>query len=47
MPFGRLCLSVISMIFVKSMLTVYVGGYGGMSEADFVSSVNCIQSAFL
>ena len=26
---------------------MYVGGYGGLSENDSVSSVNCVQSAFL
>ena len=29
-PFGMLCLSAISMMFVGS---VYVGGYGGLSES--------------
>ena len=27
--------------------SVYVGGYGGLSKEDSVSSVNCVQSAFL
>ena len=31
----------------SSVGSVYVGGYGGLSEADSVSSVNCVQSAFL
>ena len=31
-PFGVLCLSAISMMFEKNMLTV-VGGYGGLSES--------------
>ena len=32
----------------NSVGIVYVGGYGGLSEkADSVSSVNCVQSAFL
>ena len=26
---------------------VYVGGFGSLSEADAVSSVNCVQSGFL
>ena len=29
----------------KYVGSVYIGGYGGMS--DYVSSVNCVQSAFL
>ena len=33
LPFGMLCLSAISMMFVKIMLAVYVGGYGGLSES--------------
>ena len=38
LPFGILCLSAISMMFVKIMLAVcccmvYVGGYGGLSES--------------
>ena len=33
LPFGMLCLSVISIMFVKIMLAVYVGGYGGLSES--------------
>ena len=34
LPFGMLCLSAISMMFVKSMLAVCMlgGGYGGLSE---------------
>ena len=27
--------------------SVYVGAYSGQSESDYVSSVNCVQSAFL
>ena len=34
-------------VFENYVGSVYVGGYGGLSEADFVSSVNCVQSAFL
>ena len=30
----------------KSVGSMYVGGYGGLSESS-VSSVNCVQSAFL
>ena len=35
MPFGMLCLSAISMKFVKIMLAVcyFAGGYGGLSES--------------
>ena len=36
-PFGMLCLSAISMMFVKILLAVCI----------LVSSVNCVQSAFL
>ena len=32
LTFGMLCLSAMSMMFVKIML-VYVGGYGGLSES--------------
>ena len=28
------------------VVSVYVGGYGGLSDADFVSSVICVQSIF-
>ena len=32
--FGMLCLSVINMMFVKNYVgSVYVGGYGGLSES--------------
>ena len=31
-PFGMLCLSAISMMFVK-IGSVYIGGYGGLSES--------------
>ena len=34
LPFGMLCLSAISMMFVKNSVgSVYVGGYGGLSES--------------
>ena len=33
LPFGMLCLSAISMVFVKS---VYVGRYGGLSESGLL-----------
>ena len=33
-PFGMLCLSAISMMFVNNYVgSVYVGGYGGLSES--------------
>ena len=34
LPFGMLCLSTISRMFVNNMLAVcmFVGGYGGLSE---------------
>ena len=44
LPFGMLCLSAISMMFVKIMLAV---GMVVCAKADSVSSVNCVQSAFL
>ena len=33
LPFGILCLSAIRMMFVKYVGSVYVGGYGGLSES--------------
>ena len=33
LPFGMLCLSAISMMFIKILLAVCVGGYGGLSES--------------
>ena len=34
LPFGMLCLYAISMMFVKKYFgSVYVGGYGGLSES--------------
>ena len=27
--------------------SLYIGGYGGLSESGLVSSVNCVQLAFL
>ena len=33
LPFGMLCLSAISMMFVKIILAVYVSGYGDLSES--------------
>ena len=48
LPFGMLCLSAISMMFVKIMLTVcMLVGMVVRTKADSVSSVNCVQSAFL
>ena len=37
-PFGMLCLSDISMMFVKIMLAMcmYIGGYGGLGESGLV-----------
>ena len=43
LPFGMLCLSAISMMFVKIMLV----GMVVWPKADSVSSVNYVQSAFL
>ena len=39
-PFGMLCLSAISMMFVKILLAVCI-------LVGMVVSVNCVQSAFL
>ena len=48
LPFGMWCLSAISMMFVKIMLTVcMLVGMVVRAKADSVSSVNCVQSAFL
>ena len=34
LPFGILCVSAISMMFVKNYVgSMYVGGYGGLSES--------------
>ena len=42
LPFGMLCLAAISMIFVKKIVgSVYVGGYGGLSEIGL-----CVFSKF-
>ena len=47
-PFGMLWLSAISMILVKIMLAVCIlVGMVVRAKADYVSSVNCVQSAFL
>ena len=47
-PFGMLCLSAIRMMFVKIMLAVCILVDMVVSaKADSVSSVNCVQSAFL
>ena len=46
--FGMLCLSAISMMIVKILLAVCIlVGMVVRSKADSVSSVNCVQSAFL
>ena len=48
LPFSMLCLSAISMMFVKIMLAVcMLVGMVVRAKADSVSSVNCVQSAFL
>ena len=48
LPFGMLCLSTISMMFVKIMWEVFMlMGMVVWAKADSVSSVNCVQSAFL
>ena len=48
LPFGMLCLTAISMMFVKIMLEVcMLVGMVVCAKADSVSSVNCVQSAFL
>ena len=47
-PFGMLCLSAISMMFVKIMLAVCIlVGMVIRANADSVFSMNCVQSAFL
>ena len=47
-PFGMLCLSAISIVFVKIMLAVCIlVGMVVWAKAGSVSSVNCVQSAFL
>ena len=48
LPFGMLCLSAISMMFVKILFAVcLLVGMGIGAKADSMSSVNCVQSAFL
>ena len=48
LPFGMLCLSAISMMFVKILLAVcMLAGMLVRAKADSVSSVNGVQSAFL
>ena len=48
LPFGMLCLSAISMMFVKILLAVCIlVGMVVLAKADSVSSVNSVQSAFL
>ena len=47
-PFGMLCLSAISMMFVKIMLAVcMLVGIVVWAKVNFVSSVNCVESDFL
>ena len=37
LPFGMVCLSAISMMFVKNTVgSVYVGGYGGLSKSGLL-----------
>ena len=31
----------------NSVASVYIGGYGGLSESGLCTSVNCVQPAFL
>ena len=48
LPFDMFCLSAISMMFVKILLAVcMLVGMVVCAKADSVSSVNCVQSAFL
>ena len=48
LPFSMLCLSAISMMFVKILLAVcMLGGMVVCAKTDSVSYVNCVQSAFL
>ena len=48
LPFVMFCLSAISMMFVKIMLAVcMLVGIVVCAKADSVSSVNCVQFAFL
>ena len=48
LPVGMLCLSAISMMFVKIMLAVCMLVIMVVrAKVDSVSSVNCVQSAFL
>ena len=47
LPFGMLCLSVISMMFVKILLAVYMlVGMVAWANAGSVFSVNCVQFVF-
>ena len=47
LPFGVLCLSAISMMFVKIMLAVYIGGYGGLSESGLGVFLELFPGSFL
>ena len=48
LPFGMFCLSAISMMFVKNLVAVcMLVGMVVCAKVDSVSSVNCVQSAFL
>ena len=47
-PFGMLCLSAISMMFVNILLALCIlVGMVVRAKADSVFSVNCVQSTFL
>ena len=47
-PFGMFCLYAIGMMFVKILLAVcMLVGKVVCTKTDSVSSVNCVQSAFL
>ena len=47
LPFGMLCLSAISMMLVKILLAVYVGGYGGLSESGLCVICKLCPACFL
>ena len=48
LPFDMLCLSAISMMFVKILLALcMLVGMVVWAKADSVSSVNCVQYALL
>ena len=48
LPFGMLCLPVISIMFVKKYVgSVYVGGYGGLSESGLCVFLELCLVGFL